>query len=209
MKRNRSLTLIELLIATSIFVTVTMTLYSAIHSGIFGYRNIEDSIEIYETARSIMERLNLDLRNCFAYKDKEGITKFSGNDKELNFLATVAAFSNDKIDRDFAFISYTLDANRLMRLCRRNSEALREASVIQPQELASHIKEMNFKYLCFDPQGPKDPKEKTVIEKDSWALTSEDEKKTLPLAVHISLTVQGKVEKKFERIIYLLAAEVK
>ncbi|MCX5715091.1 MAG: prepilin-type N-terminal cleavage/methylation domain-containing protein, partial [Candidatus Omnitrophica bacterium] len=67
MKKTKAFSLVELLIASAIFAVVMVSIYSAFRTGIFGYKNIRENIEIYQSARFILERINLDLRNAFAY----------------------------------------------------------------------------------------------------------------------------------------------
>ena len=221
MKLVKALTLVELLIASSIFVVVMVTIYSAFHSGIFGYRNIEETLDVYQTARSILGRINLDLRNSFAYSEDE--TKFVGEKNKISFLTLVDTYRQDKIVQDYAFVFYGIgkyktflttenqlkviakrfscklgDDNKLMRLCRKNQEALKEDSEIQPEEMADNVEKLNFTYFYFDTADSK------LKEKDSW-----DHPKNLPVAVKVSLTIKAKIEQKFERTIYLPLAKVK
>ena len=199
MKKYKALTLIELLIASSIFVVVIVTIYSAFHSGIFGYRNIEETIDTYQAARSILGRINLDLRNSLVYKDDD--TKFSGSQNEICFLTLVDKFGQDRLLQELAFLSYKLEKDKLMRLCRKNQEALKENSEIQPEEMADNV-EIKFEY-GYKPQG------KDEIEfKTSWPSPDiPDGQKLLPVAVKVNLTVKEKGEQKFERTIYLPLAE--
>jgi prepilin-type N-terminal cleavage/methylation domain-containing protein len=205
-------TLVELLVASSIFVVVMLTIYSAFHSGIFGYRNIEATIDTYQTARMVLERINLDLRNSFAYSQEE--SKFQGKNNELSFLTLVDSYQyqEDKIIQiqDYAFVSYQLETNKLMRLCRKNQEALKEEekSEIQPEEMASGV-DIEFEYgdIYTGPTGQQE-----IKFKKSWAveLADEklaDEKRVLPQAVRVNLTIKGKAEQNFARTIYLPSAD--
>ena len=99
-------TLVELLITSSIFLVVMSMLYLAFQSGIFGYRNIEETINLYQTAREILERLNLDLRNSVVYSDED--TKFIGTKNEVSFLTLVNTYSEDTLVQDYAYILYKL-----------------------------------------------------------------------------------------------------
>ena len=83
MRKTSAFTLVELLIALMIFSVVMVTIYSTFHNGIFGCRNIEEVMEIHQGARQVLERINLDLRNSFAYSATE--TKFAGAASEMSF----------------------------------------------------------------------------------------------------------------------------
>lgn len=189
-KTDKAFTLIELLIASSIFVIVMMSIYSAFHTGLFGYRDIEENIGIYQTARIILERLNLDLRNSFAYSSDE--TKFSGNNTEINFLSLTDNFRQGKLMHNYSFISYKLDGKSLLGLCRKDQEALNDKSQTQAQELASNIESLSFSFAFFDPASQE------LKWKDSW-----EEKALFPVAVKAKLIISGKTKQEFARTIYL------
>jgi hypothetical protein len=172
-----------------------VTIYLAFYSGIFGYRNIEETIDVYQAIGQILERVNLDLRNSFAYSNDD--TKFVGNKNEISFLTLVDTFNKDEIIQDYASITYKLEGNKFMRLCRRNQQTLNEKSEIQAKEMVHNIEEINFNYgyrVSSD--------EPLKFDKESW-----DDKTKLPLAVKVKLTVKDKTKQEFERIIYLPLAE--
>lgn len=198
MKHNKAITLLELLIASTIFVIVITTVYSAYQSGIFGYRNIEENINSYQVVRLILERLNLDLRNSFVFSNNT--TKLEGSSDEIKFLTLVDGFSEDNIIQDYAWVSYNLDGDKILRLCRKNREALNGNSEIKPQQMAANVK-MSFKYGYL-------PTGRQKIEfKDSWAIDSPQEQGKLPLAIKVSLSIEGKTRQDFQRTIFLPLAE--
>jgi len=192
MQKTKAFTLVELLIASSIFIVVMLTIYSAFHTGIFGYRNIEEAIDTYQAAGQILGRINLDLRNSFVYSANE--TKFEGENKQISFLALVDSYQEDKTVQDYAFVSYALEGNKLMRLCRINQDALNNESETKSEEMADNI-EVIFTYFYIDPD---DPTNNSLKEKGAW-----DDKVKLPAAVKINLTVKGKTESNFQRTVYL------
>lgn len=193
--KNKAFTLIELLIASTIFMVLMVTAYSAFHTGIFGYRDIEENIDIYQAARLILERMELDLKSSFPYSATEA--KFSGSKNEMSFLSLVDSFNKDKISTDYAFISYKLEENKLLRLCRKNQESLKEKSEMQPDEMAGNIKELSLNYGYIDPAD-----NSLKFDNDSWGDTL-DEQKTLPVAVKVNLVLKAKAEYSFERTIFL------
>ena len=144
MKKLTGFTLVELLIAASIFVVVMVSIYSAFSAGMFGYKGIEENIKISQIARQILERINLDLRNSFAYSDSDA--KFSGAKDSLSFLSLADNYNNNEITPTYAFISYKLEGDRLMRLRRVNQEALKETSEIEAEEIGADIEELVFSY---------------------------------------------------------------
>lgn len=188
-KSNQALTLIELLIASSIFVIVMVTIYLTFNTGLFGYRDIEENIDIHQTARLLLERLNLDLRNSFGYSADE--TKFLGNNSEISFLTLTDNANQGKLMRNYSFVSYKLEGNNLLRLCRRDQEALNDKAETQARELASNIESLSFSFAFFDPGSQE------LKWKDSW-----DEKRSFPVAVKAKLIISGKTKNEFERTIY-------
>lgn len=191
MKRSYGFTLVELLIAASIFVVVMVSIYSSFGAGMFGYNDIEENIRISQAARQILERINLDLRNSFAYSDSD--SKFKGERLDISFLSVLDSFSKDEITQDYAFISYKLEGDKIMRLCRRNQEALKETSGIEAEEISALIEELVFSYADIVAL------EHTLEWKDSFG----EVQKTLPAAVKVKLILKSKVKEEFERTIYI------
>jgi len=188
-KSNQALTLIELLIASSIFVIVMVTIYLTFNTGLFGYRDIEENIDIHQTARLLLERLNLDLRNSFAYSADE--TKFLGNNSEISFLTLTDNANQGKLMRNYSFVSYKLEGNNLLRLCRKDQDALNDKSETQARELASNIESLSFSF-AFIESGSQELKWK-----DSWG-----DKTSSPVAVKAKIIISGKTKNEFERTIY-------
>lgn len=191
----RGVTLIELLIASSIFLVVMVTIYSAFHTGIFGYRSIDDTLNINQTARQALERIDLDLRNLFAYASDK--TAFTGTKDTVSFLSLVDTFSKDRITSDFSFVSYSLQDKKIMRLCRKNTDSFNDKTDIQPQELASGVETFELYYGYQSA-----PEEPVKFDKDLW-----DDPVKLPVAVKIKLSLKNTLTQDFERTIYLAAEQ--
>ncbi len=191
-KKKKALTLLELLIVSSISAVIMVSIYAAFRTGTFGYRDIQNNIKVYQAARQILERINTDLRNAFAYSNNE--TKFKGDTNGISFLTLVDTFSRDKITQDYAFVSYKLEGNTLMRLCRKNKDALNDKSEVAWQEFGSNIKEITFSYGFLLPGQP-------LQWKDLW-----DNPLALPVAVKVKLVFQNRAQ-EFQRQIFLTLAE--
>lgn len=192
MKKISAFTLVELLIAASIFVVVMLSIYSSFGAGVLGYKDINENIKIHQAARQILERINLDLRNSFGYSEVD--SKFIGTKEELSFLALADAYSSDKIIQRYSFVSYNLENNKLMRLLRPSQEALKSDSKIEPEEIGRDLEALNFSYAKITTP------ERTLEWKESW---QGEDLKTLPAAVKVELTLKGKIPQKFERVIYI------
>ncbi len=208
MKNTRGFTLIELLIASAIFAVVMVSIYSAFRTGIFGYKNIQENIEIYQSARFMLERINLDLRNAFGFSTDKA--RFSGSKEGMSFFSIADTFYGGQPAQDYALISYELKNGKLMRACRKDIETIPEQPDIAPQELPGNVDSFTLTYAYLD----KD--KKTIIWKDSWMVqqgASQDEEKQLPIAVKINLKLKNNPEdyprirsswtEEFERTVFL------
>jgi prepilin-type N-terminal cleavage/methylation domain-containing protein len=198
MKRNKAFTLVELLIASGIFLILIIGIYSAFRTGMLGYSNISNTIDITQSARQIFERLNLDLRNCFPYS--ENSAKLSGTKNSLSFFTLVDSFDQGALTRKYALVLYNLDGNKLTRLIRADKESLNDKSEILPEEMSRDIENISFSYGYFDADT------KSLQFQDTWGnKDAKKEQKMLPVAVKVKLSVKIKSQQDFERIIYLPA----
>lgn len=195
MREGRGFTLIELLISLAIFSVIAVSLYSVFNTGLFSYRRIRESLSVYQTARKVFNRINLDLKNCFAFCDDEA--KFQGKDNEIAFLTLVAG--------SFSSVSYRLEQDELLRLSKKDSESLKEDSLTQPRVIAKQIRELNFSYAFLTGD------EKFYDWKDDWG-EAEEEKNKIPLAVKMKLILKEKLPKEirdveFEKTVFLSLAQ--
>lgn len=197
MNRIRAFTLVELLIASAIFLVIMLTVYSSFHTGMLGYRNIEEAIDVSQSTRQILERINLDLRNAVIYSAREA--KFAGNKGSIEFLTIADRFTQDEILKEYCLVSYSLEGARLMRLCRRNQESLNQESRVSPEEMAYNLEEIAFSY------GYINVMDNSLAWKDSWAVQDapEDEQKSLPVAVKVELRLKSRIKQDFQRTIFL------
>lgn len=190
-------TLIELLIASAIFSIIMITVYSAFHTGIFGYKDIEETVDVYQAARQVLGRINLDLRNSFVYSENE--VKFLGNNSGISFLTTVDKFYNEKAVPVYAFVAYQVEGDQIMRLCRQGQESLNENSQIEPEEMAKGVENIIFSY------GYINGAEQDIKWKDTWGAAGDslEEQKILPNAVKVKLTIKNDLKYSFERTIFI------
>jgi len=166
-----------------------VTFYAVFRTGTFGYRDIEENIEAYQTARQVLERIALDLKNSFNFS--QDITGFAGNKNEIRFFSIVDNFLEGKVLKKYAFISYKLEEDKLMRLCRRDKEALNNNSEVIFEEFTPGIKEITFNY------GEVTPPDRTILWKEEW-----NDNKVLPVAVKIKLILNNKTKQEFEKTVF-------
>lgn len=196
-RNQRGLTLLELLIAGSIFVVVMATVYAGFSSGVFGVRDIEKKIVFSTGASRIMGSINKDLRNAFIFKENQG--GLSGDESGMEFFSLTDLYSGEENNFAFSRVAYTQDGEKLFRLCKTGKEALKDDSVILPEEISRRTRiEFEYGYI---PAG-----EEEIRFKDSWGrlqpgAPENDESGPYPLAVKVTLTFEGK--ESFERTIYL------
>jgi len=189
-KSTSAVTFIELIIATSIFTVIAITIYSAFHSGITGYKNISGVIDLHQSAGSLLSRLNSELRNSFACaKDAPG---FKGDKDRISFFALADVYTQGRIDREYAYISYAQSLDKLTRVCLRGKDSMMDPSGVKPEEFISNIESIRFSYGVYDREG-------LILNwLDSW-----QDKKVLPDAVKVVLILKDKVPYNFERTIFL------
>ena len=77
--------LLELLIAMTIFVVVAVVLYSSFASGINVWRQAKSSFDTYQNARLSLEIIARDLRNSISYEGLE----FSGEKDRVSFAGLI------------------------------------------------------------------------------------------------------------------------
>lgn len=196
MQNNKSFTLIELLISVAIFAVIMTVAYSALSTGIFGYRDIDNSLYTTQTVRSIFSRINLDLRNAFAFSKDE--SKFVGNEKGLEFFTLVDKYSDQKKTPFYAKVSYYLEGDTLMRLEKIGKESLKENSQSAAQKMCENI-DIKFEYGQLDANN-------TIEFVSEWGADNPTGPSTLKLPSAVKITFK-KNNADFTRIVYLFKNE--
>src|SRR3989338_2708745 len=144
MKKAKAFTLIELLIAAGIFSIVLLSIYSAFHTGILSYQKVDASFEVFQNARMLFNRMDLDLSNAFGYTDKE--SRFQGNSSSMDFFSLLDYFLEDKSFIALNRIKYTFSADILKRSAYMGVEAMGKNIAPKDEEISSQIKEISFSY---------------------------------------------------------------
>jgi len=175
-------TLIELLIAASIFSIIILSLYSVFQSGILIYKRVDSAFGLYQTARIVLNRVELDLKNAFTYSSAN--SKFIGTSSNLDFFSVVDSFESLEASSNICRIKYELNNNILKRFCYQGLGAIKENPEIEGEELSEDIKEISFEYAYAT-----ENKDKPYAWQDAWPKKEEDtsQQKNLPLAVKIKL----------------------
>jgi prepilin-type N-terminal cleavage/methylation domain-containing protein len=79
-------TLVETLVAVSIFSVLVVTIYASFMSGMSAREKGETIVTLAETAREVVRRLSAELTTCFAYSNGS----FAGEPEEIGFVTLQA-----------------------------------------------------------------------------------------------------------------------
>jgi len=189
-KRISGFTLMEVLVATSIFAVVVVSIYSAFHTGMQAYRKVDASFGIYQTARLVFARIESDLRNSFVYTEDD--SRFTGTADSFNLLSVLPSYDNSgKASLNICRVKYAMQDGGFARSLFKGLEAFKEGPKDEPQTLSSSIKAVSFEYAF-----SKREFSETYEWQDSWPKRDEEEqKKSLPLAVKIKLSIEEAAQK--------------
>ncbi len=194
MRKIRAFTLIELLMAFSIFSAVALSIYSTLRAGILTYNKTDYAFGVYQTARLFFNRIELDLKDSFNYYDSD--SKFKGDIQNLEFFSVTDIFEEGVSNPNISYIRYNLNNTGLKRLSFRGLDALKGDADTGSEDSYPNIKKIAFQY-AYSVQDANKPYDW----QDTWPLeNNENQKKSLPLAVKIELSVDDKV---FTKVISL------
>lgn len=184
MRKRYGFTLIELLIATSIFSVVILSLYSAFHTGILSYRKIDSASIVYQNARIVLNRIELDLKNSFVYSDTD--SRFKGDTESVEFFSILDTFDKEgNIYSHICQIKYEFSDGILKRTCYKGLDALKENPSVEAEELSFAVNEVSFQYETDKANEPS---------QEFWP--KDNQKSILPLAVRIKLVLIEKLKQE-------------
>lgn len=188
MSKRNGFTLVEVLITVCIFSIIIGSIYAAFNTGLLSYRKIDSSFESYQPARVALNKLELELKNSFAYKKDDSY--FKGQKDSLDFFTHSQAFDeNGNPVPAISRVVYRVEAGALKRLDYPGLKAIStEPFIPEPEALAEDLKEITFEYAC--------PEETAGVEKkflwlEKWPKEEGAGKNTsLPLAVKIKMVLK-------------------
>lgn len=155
---KKGFTLVEILLAVSIFSILAVSVYSVFNMGITAWRKMEAILERYQRIRLIMERIGLELRNCLDLDidnsfilDPEKAYDFQGMADKVIFYT----LKNGEIKRIIYKIEKDIEKSKELErefLLLKRDEKLFSPFPFKDEEFQGEvvvdlIKELKFEYL--------------------------------------------------------------
>ena len=191
MKKNNAFTLVELLIAASIYAVVMVGILSAFRSGIFGYGHIDRKLGFSQTRAFVLYRVDADIRNIFSFSKTNSM--FDGKAGELSFLTEADFYEDGQVRQDVARVAYSFSGNALMRLSRRGKLCFSPDSSEPPDVIWTGLREVSFSYGSTLKPG------QALNWSDVWK-----DPKSLPEAIRLHIVFQDATDQPpLEHIVYL------
>lgn len=189
---KKTFTLIELLIAVTIITLIILSVYSAFNTGILAYKKMDSAFDSYQEARIILNSLETDLKNSFAYSEESSF--FNGSPQALDFFNISQIYDKDKQYSDLCRIKYHLEGDLLKRTIYNGIAALTENENVEAQDFSNRVKSIDFEYAALS-EGEK----KTIVWQNIWP-QKDEQAHGLPLAVKVKLLVidAGKTQRLLE-----------
>lgn len=176
-------TLVELLIAASIFSVIILSLYSALQTGILSYNKIDSSFAIYQDARILLSRMETELENSFAYSNLD--SNFKGGESSLEFLSVLDLFEGSQSYTNVFRVKYELQGEALKRSAYQGLDVVKQNGESVIEELSGSVKEISFQY-AYPTSNPNEP----FDWQNEWPSSADpNQAKQLPLAVKIQLSL--------------------
>lgn len=178
-----SFTLVEFLIALSIFGIIVVSLYSAFRTGLSSYRKIDSAFTVSQTARSILNRMELELKNAFPlYKNKVNI---EGTNNKLSFFCQAETFQKSRRMWQIRRLQYETGPGIFTRRCFSGLDGLFRNPVSVESEFPPEVSGLSFEYAASPSQGSSSYLEWL----SQWPKKNDMNQSALPLAIKVRLTI--------------------
>jgi prepilin-type N-terminal cleavage/methylation domain-containing protein len=140
-KIKSSFALIELLVAVAIFGVVASTVYTALYTGINVYHRAKTELGLNQEVNQILDRLSLELRNCYDAEYDEGrdSSRFIGQERNLSFFTMKDIYTKDGLNKTIARCSYRFSEGKLLKQTKIGVDALADNQDIEEEELMAGI----------------------------------------------------------------------
>jgi prepilin-type N-terminal cleavage/methylation domain-containing protein len=118
----RAFTLVEVLIALSIFTVVAAAVYAALQSGISGYARIDSAQSPVRKAGIIFNRLERDFNRCVPQKAK--VSGFQGDERSFSFFTVSDSYQEAGVQSRYCLVEYAWEGESLIKRSACNAAAL-------------------------------------------------------------------------------------
>lgn len=163
-RRVLGFTLIEILIAVSIFSVIAIALYTGFNAGIRVWRRAEQNMELHQSIRFFLGGIGKELRNAINYGQAEGIGEIAGEGEaklvvkpdlvfvgerdNISFVTLITRIlEENESSVELAKINYSLNTDgTLMRKAAYQNEGFAETD-INTEKLISDVEELRFEYV--------------------------------------------------------------
>ena len=207
--KKKGFTLLELLVAVTIFSVIAVALYSTFYSGIMILRRSEDVMRRHQDLRLAMEEVSRDLRNTLltevyrkveesatAEEEEEPIYYFLGEGKEFTFVTLRDSFKDGRMRHEVCNVTYYFkggETSAFMRTVKYQSNGFKE-DPDRDETLISGVRDIEVLY-SYEGEDEDSP--------PTWRNIWEEEEK-LPLGVKIKLRLAGlSAMQEFTKTVYI------
>lgn len=197
MKSREGFTLLELLLAVTIFSVIAVALIATFNAGIKILRRSEESMRQHQDLRYALDEVALDLRNALLAElpqaeaeteeiegEEEEVYYFSGSSTGFDFMTLKDVYDEDKIKREVCRVRYFLREGAPLKFVRSVSSASAgyASGADANEELISDIiKSVEVSY-AFEPHDEDMPPEWH----DNWEMPE-----AIPAGVKIRFDLKG------------------
>jgi hypothetical protein len=188
MRSERSFTFVEVLLAAGLGVAVMVAVYSAALTAQNSYHRFEQSLEMQRNAALIVQRLQSDVRNAFIYSASD--SGFQGSQQSIELCAVVnTTTSTGQRYQDARRILYMYADGALTRSVYRLNAAI-NADALLEKNTWTGVSSLAFEYAA-----PSDAAGELYAIMSSWSDVTEEQKKTLPMAVKAMIVLSRNDDK--------------
>lgn len=180
-----SFTLIELLIALSIFAVVAVTLYSAFFAGVSVWKRSGDTSGSYQDISAVFDDIARDLKNAVYFsKDEESGYAFMGAPGKIAFMTLEERVgARMKPCREIARLSYYFD-DTADEFIKKRADISLGFDIVKAEKdvLLRGVEDFRFEYCYYS--GDED---EPYIWQDEWS----DEDARIPRGIRITAVMNG------------------
>lgn len=211
--KKEGFTLLELLLAVTIFAIVAIALYSSFYAGVRILRRTEEIMRYHQELRMAMDEISLDLHNTLrtevekeskitlkeSEEDEEPIYYFLGDAKSFNFITLKDLYENNRLTRQICNVKYSFKGGKLLRSVRYQSSGFAKGKDEDEELLPGILEDIEVTYSY---EG--DDEESPPVWLNYW-----EQEERIPLGVKIKMRIKGMGHiKNLYKIVYIDVGEL-